>query len=161
MRRSNVVVLFTVALCSAFVPRLGHAEAKPNPKAAGGGVEQQLDGLTDRMVQAQLHGDPAAYERYYAEDAIIIHAPGTLFTKAEEIANLKSGEIKYDGYDVRDKKIHVHGDTAVVEILASVKGSFKGKPFDSEFRVTRVWARSKGDWKVVVFQTTRITPPSP
>lgn len=161
MRRWRLFALCTVTLCSLTVPALGHAQAGQKAKASGREVEQQIDGLTQQMVQAQLNGDPTAYEQHYADSAVIIHAPGTAFTKSEEIANLKSGAIKYDSYDVRDKKIHVYGDTAVVELLASAKGTFKGKAFDSDFRVTRVWVRTKSNWKVVLFQTTRVAPPSP
>ncbi len=160
MHRLKQLAGAVIAVSLLSVPTLGNAQAGQTAKASGSGVEQQIDALTQQIMQAQVHGDPAPYQKYYADNAIIIHAAGQVFTKSEEIANLKSGETKYESYDVRNKTVHLYRDTAVVESLVAAKGILKGQPFDSEFRVTRIWAKSSGNWKVVVFQTTRVAPPS-
>lgn len=130
--------------------------AAPLALAQVGNVEQQISALSDEMIQANLKGDTNFYQNYYADDATIVHGNGKLFTKDQDIADLKSGSLKYESIDVREKTIHVYGDTAVVHLLLTFKGSLSGKPFDPiDLRRTVVWVNQKGHWKVVAWQVTR------
>jgi ketosteroid isomerase-like protein len=147
MRKVNLVVsaFFSIWLLAA-----------PLASAQGGNVEQQISALSDEMIQANLRGDTGFYQKYYADDATIVHGNGKLFTKDQDIADLKSGAIKYEAIDVREKTIHVYGDTAVVHLLLTFKGSLSGKPFGPiNLRRTVVWVNQKGNWKVVAWQVTR------
>lgn len=81
------------------------------------------------MIQANLKGDAEFYRKYYTEDATIVHGNGKLFTKEQELADLKSGSLKYESIDVREKTMHAYGDTAVVHVLLTFKGLLAGKPF--------------------------------
>jgi ketosteroid isomerase-like protein len=147
MRKVNLVVS---ALLS------GWLLAAPLVLAQDGNVEQQISALSDEMIQANLRGDTNFYQKYYADDAIIVHGNGKLFTKDQDIADLKSGSLKYESIDVREKTIHVYGDTAVVHLLLTFKGSLSGKSFDPiNLRRTVVWVNQKGNWKVVTWQVTR------
>jgi ketosteroid isomerase-like protein len=148
MRKMNpfVSALFSVWLLAA-----------PLALAQDGNVEKQISALSDAMIQANLKEDSNFYQKYYAEDATIVHGNGKLFTKAQEIADLKSGSLKYESIDVREKTIHVYGDTAVVHILLTFKGLLSGKPFGPiDLRRTVVWLKQKGDWKIVAWQVTRV-----
>ncbi|MGY2488112.1 nuclear transport factor 2 family protein [Cupriavidus necator] len=147
MRKANLVVsaLFSVWPLAA-----------PLALAQGGNVEQQISALSDEMIQANLKGDTNFYQKYYADDATIVHGNGKLFTKDQDIADLKSGSLKYESIDVREKTIHVYGDTAVVHLLLTFKGSLSGQPFGPiNLRRTVVWVNQKGNWKVVAWQVTR------
>jgi len=147
MRRMNRLALALVAVCLLAVPlALGQ----------GGSTEQQISALSDQMIQAQLKADTSYFEKNYADDATIVHGNGKLFTKAEEIADLKSGSLKYESIDVRERKIHVYGDTVVVNFLISFKGVVGGKPFPGDLRRTVVWVKQKGNWKIVAYQVTRL-----
>jgi ketosteroid isomerase-like protein len=97
-------------------------------------------------------------EKHYADDYIPIHGDGTLTTKAQEIENFKTGATKYDSITLREAKIRIYGDTAVVNAWASVKTVVNGRPYSGGVRNTRVWVKSSGSWRRVLFQTTRVTP---
>ena len=143
--KSRCVALFSVWLLAA-----------PLASAQGGNVEQQISALSDEMIQANLKGDTNFYQKYYADDATIVHGNGKLFTKDQDIADLKSGSLKYESIDVREKTIRVYGDTAVVHLLLTFKGSLSGQPFGPlNLRRTVVWNNQKGNWKVVAWQVTR------
>jgi len=147
MRKVNLIALAMVAVCLL---------AAPVALGQGGSAEQQISALSDQMIQAQLKADTSYFEKNYAEDAMIVHGNGKLYTKAEEIAELKSGSLKYESNEVRERKIHVYGDTAVVNFLISFKGTIGGKPFPGDLRRTVVWVKQKGNWKIVAYQVTRI-----
>ena len=152
MRRVNFIVLALVAMIYLLAAQVALAQ--------GGSAEQQISALSDRMIQAQLKADTSYFEKYYADDATIVHGNGKLFTKSAEIADLKSGSLKYESVEVRERKIHVYGDTAVVDFLISFKGVVGGKLFPGDLRRTVVWVKQKGNWKVVAYQVTRIPPTS-
>src|SRR5271157_4965504 len=134
--------------------------AAPLALGQGGTVEQQISALSDQFIQAQLKDDTSFFEKYYADDASIIHSDGTIWTKAQEIANLKSGTLKYESIDVRERKIRVYGDTAVVTFLIFFKGVLIGKPYSGDNRRTMVWVKQKGNWKTVAYHVTRVVPAS-
>ena len=147
MIRKNIV---SVTLCVIWML------AAPIASAQVGTAEQQISALSDEMIQANLKADAGFYEKYYADDAIIVHGNGKLVTKEQDIADLKSGTLKYESIDVREKSIRVHGDTAVVHLLITFKGSLNGQPFPPvNLRRTVVWVNQKGSWKVVAWQVTR------
>jgi hypothetical protein len=122
-----------------------------------GNVEQQIKTLSDQLSQAYVKGDTSFFEKYLADDYTGIYASSLPVTKAE---NLKPGAIKFESFDVREMKIHVYGDTAVVTSLTSSKGTIEGKPFSGDYRTTRVWVKQKGGWKLVAFQSTQVPPAS-
>ena len=132
--------------------------AAPLALGQAGSVEQQISALSDEMIQANLKDDTSFYEKYYADNAVIVHGNGKLFTKEQELADLKSGALKYESIDVREKKIHVYGDTVVVNFLITFKGSLSGKAFPpTDLRRTVVWVKQNGNWRVVAWQVTRAT----
>lgn len=147
MRKINLIVLALVAI---------YLLTSPTALGQGGSAEQQIAALSDQMIQAQLKADTSYFEKNYADDATIVHGNGKLFTKAEEISDLKSGSLKYESNEVRERKIHVYGDTAVVALLISYKGTVSGKPFSGDLRRTVVWVKQKGNWKIVAYQVTRL-----
>ena len=134
--------------------------AAPLALGQGGTVEQQISALSDQFIQAQLKDDTSFFEKYLGDDATIIHSDGTIWTKAQEIANLKSGTLKYESIETRERKIRVYGDTVVVTFLIFFKGVLGGKPYSGDNRRTMVWVKQKGNWKTVAYQVTRVVPAS-
>lgn len=177
MRKVNVIVLAVVAISLLAAPLAvgqggnppastkgsgatsGHGMTAAEQTGKGSGdVEQQIKVLSDQMIEAQLKADTSYFEKNYADDATIIHGNGKLFTKAEEIADLKSGSLKYESIDTRERKIHVYGHTAVVSFLLSFKGAVSGKPYSGDLRRAVVWVKQNGNWKIVAYQVTRVAP---
>jgi len=147
MRKVSFIVLAAVAVYLLAVPlALGQ----------GGSVEQQIKTLLDQSTQARLKGDSSFFEKHFADDATIVHSDGTISTKAQEIENMKSGTVKYESIEVRETKIQVYGNTAVSTQLVSFKGVLSGKPVSADVRVTGVYVKQKGNWKIVAFLNTRL-----
>ena len=134
------------------------ASTKASKATSGGNVEQQIKTLSDQLVQALLKGDTGFFEKYYADDAVIVRGAGKVFPKAQDIENLKSGALRFEAYNVREQKTHTYGDTAVVNLLASVRGSGEGQAFSGDYRVTWVWVKQKGNWKLALYQVTSASP---
>ena len=147
-----------LSLCLAsMAPAAGQAVAQTTD-AAVLQTQQEIKTLQGEVIQAILKSDTNVMEKYYSDDYVAIHGDGKLTTKAQEMENFKSGVTKYDYITVREAKIRIYGDTAVVNALASVKTIVNGQPYSGDVRNTRVWVRQSGTWKLVVFQTTRVIP---
>jgi len=147
MRKVDEIALALVTLC-VFAVSLALGQ--------GGSAEQQISALSDQMIRAQLKADISYFEKHYADDATIVHGDGEVFTKAKEIGDLNSGSLKYDLNVVRERKVHIYGDTAVVAFLMSYEGTVSGKPFSGDLRRTVVWVKQNGNWSIVAYQVTRL-----
>jgi uncharacterized protein (TIGR02246 family) len=134
----------------------GMTAAQQTSQSSSETVEQEIKALQGQLIQATLKGDTSFFEKYWADDYVAIHGDGKQSTKAQEIENFKSGAVKYESIEVREAKIRTYGDTVVVNLLGSVKATINGKPYGGDFRNTRVWVKQNGNWKIVVFQTTRV-----
>ncbi len=152
MKNQNVIMTVVICAYITAVP-FHHAQA---PRESGEAA-QQVGALADQLIQALLKRDIAFYDKCYADDAVIVHGTGTQFSKAQEIANLRAGTLRYDGYDVSRRELHSYRGTVVETSQTSASGLYEGRPFHAVFRITRVWIRQKRGWQVVLFQGTRIS----
>lgn len=153
----NLIFLALVAIYLLAAP-LASGQAEKTRKAKGENVEEQIAALSDQVLQADLKADTGFMEKHFADDYTAIYSSGKLFTKAQDIERIKSGDLKYEALDVRERKIRIYGNTAVVILLVSSKGTLSGKPFSGDFRSTWIFVKQKGNWKKVAFQATRVAP---
>jgi ketosteroid isomerase-like protein len=131
---------------------------KQTAKGGGGTVEQQIKALHAQLMEATLKQDPGFLEKYLADDYMAIRNDGKVTTKVQEIENYKSGVTKYESIEIREATVRIHGKTAIYNSLNSIKATINGKPFSGDVRNTRVWVKQNGNWKIVVFQATKVAP---
>ena len=67
------------------------ATAQPQRAAA----ERQVLATDDERNQALRRGDPAPLERIYADDYTLVTSLGQVRTKAEQINELRSGQLRH------------------------------------------------------------------
>jgi len=126
-------------------------------------ARQEIERLEEQARQAALKGDAGFVEKYTAPDYVAIMANGRSHSKAEEIQNRQSGGLTYQTIEVRELKVRIYGDTAVCNSLAAIKltqqekgyTTYYTKEYSGDYRITRVWVKQGGDWKLVSFQSTR------
>jgi uncharacterized protein (TIGR02246 family) len=155
MKNLSSIAMAILAICLLAGPPVS-AQGQQAGETKAGSAEQEIKALQVEFVKAILKGDASFYQKYYADDAFSVHGQGQVYTKAQEIADLQSGSLKYDSYTIRDQKIHIDGSTALVVTLASGKGLLESKPFNQDLRTTYVWVKQNGNWKLVLRQVTRI-----
>ena len=102
----------TVAWVLGFLMLWGSAIAQD--KLAVGGAEAALKAIEEKWDAANLKGDAAALGAIFADTFISTSSEGKVRTRAEMLAQVKSGEMKYQTSKVDDMKIFVYGDAAVV-----------------------------------------------
>jgi ketosteroid isomerase-like protein len=147
--------VFLLALAAAVPVRAGflHAERHEDRHA--------IDRLEEQWRAAILNGNSAAMESLLADDYMAITPNGTLQSKEQAIANLKSGTLHLQRLEVTDRKVRFYGSTALVRCRAEVSGKTADGDLSGSYRYTRVYVQdTKGVWRIVSFEANRIREPA-
>jgi ketosteroid isomerase-like protein len=122
---------------------------------AGPTPDQEIRALEKRWNEARVRADVAALDTLLAAEWTVTHGDGTVDTKAQYLADLRSGDRKFFG-DVKqdDFTVRVHGDTAIVAGISDSKVEYKGTAGGGPLRFTRVYLKRDGRWQMVVSHAT-------
>jgi ketosteroid isomerase-like protein len=123
-------------------------------------VRHKIDQLEDHWRDAILNRNVAAMDALLASDYMAITANGTLQSKDEALANLRSGALHIKSLEITDRKVRFYGATALVTSRAEVSGTTPDGDLTGSFRYTRVYVRdASGAWRIVSFEASRIREP--
>jgi ketosteroid isomerase-like protein len=156
-RRLALGRIVAVALALAVCGSILHAgQAKPKKHEN----RRDIDTLEEAWRNAALKSDAAAMSALLADDYLAITASGTLQTRDETLASLRSGKVHFTAITFSDRKVRFYGKTALVVSLANVKGTSGEGDFSGNYRYTRVYVcDAQGKWKIVSFEVSRIRQP--
>lgn len=116
-----------------------------------------IDRLEEVWRDALVQGNTAAMDSLLADDFMAITPSGTLQTKEQTLASLRSGQLHITAMIFSDRKVRFYGTTALVTSLAEVSGTNAEGDITGDYRYTHVYARdAKGKWKIVSFEASRI-----
>jgi ketosteroid isomerase-like protein len=119
-------------------------------------AEQEIRQRETRRSEALVRGDFGTLDEILSDDLTYTHASGVYESKAQIMANLKSGQVKYESFTPEDVLVRVYGTTGVVTGVARVKVRVKGEHLSLQLRFTNVYVK-KGDlWQMVAWQATRL-----
>lgn len=149
--RASFWIVFLI-LC---VPHAG-AKTIPYPHRQPKQIVRIIEQLEQQWQQAELHANTAVIANMLSDDYLGIYGDGTLATKAETLAGLKDGSVRFTEIDTSDRKIRVYGTTAVVVSKAQVAGTIDGEDISGHYRYTRVYHRINGVWKIVSFEASTL-----
>jgi len=122
------------------------------------GDEDDVLRAEHELALCYQNSDAACIEQGVMEDYILINSRGKISTRADDLAEAKKGDPKYEIFENHDMKARVHGDSAVVTGVTHTKGISGGQPFDAEFRFTDTFVKDRGRWRLFAGQAMKITP---
>src|SRR5260370_745935 len=106
-------------------------------KAAVSAPEQEIRAMEAQWNEARAHGDVATLDRVLVGDWTVTHANGTTDTKAEYLADLRSGARKFAGAVTEsDLVIRLYGDTAVAAGSSNSTVTLNGHPQEGALHFT-------------------------
>jgi hypothetical protein len=86
-----------------------------------------------------------------------VNGHGQLRTKAERIADIKSGHSSIDSVTHEEEPVvKTHGKTTLVLSRVTIVGKYSGHEVSSQFRSLHVWINENGHWWLVYNQLTPI-----
>jgi ketosteroid isomerase-like protein len=130
--------------------------ASSTPALAQDPAEAEVSSLIERWAEARVNGDAAFLEQFYAEELRIGQANGGLIDREDDIALFAAREIKPEYIRDTDMTVRVYGDTAVVECIESLKGTYRGTPGEMSLRMLNVLTRRDGRWQLVASQSALV-----
>jgi ketosteroid isomerase-like protein len=145
--------ILPACLLMAAAVQLGYAKSGKNS------VEQILIRMEQDWSQADIQRDATALNQILAEDWIGIDFEGTILNKAQALQGIGSGSGSLQSTVLRDMKVRVYGNTAVVTGTDTEKGEYHGTDSSGRYCWTDVFVRRNGRWQAVSSQSTKLTVP--
>lgn len=124
--------------------------------AACAETPEQAKALDREWAAATTKVDVSALNRLLADDLTYTHSTGQTQTKAEFIATVSKGEIRYHSIEVESSSARVYGNTAIVASHLRIKLTTGGRDVNLHASFLDVWAKKSGRWQMVAHQATRI-----
>lgn len=129
---------------------------QPLPGSTASGAEEQtLIRIEEDWMNALQKSDAAAFERHLAKEWTF-NSDGQVSTKAQVLAEIRSGAYKITSIESSDLKPHVFGDVAFVTGTIAIKGKYKGSDMPSPQRSTDFLVKRDGQWQAVNSQNITI-----
>ena len=88
--------------------------------------EAHIRSLNEASGEAQVKRDIAALDRLLADDFILTRASGVVANKAQNLADVQSGDRLFTSYKSDDVRVRLYGDAAVVTGQVTSSGTYKG-----------------------------------
>ena len=141
-----------LVICSS----LAFGQAASAKKADAPSVEQALMQMERDWTQAGLKKDVATLDKIIADDWTAFDFQGKPETKAQVIADLKSGSSFSQTVELGEMKVKVFGDTAVVTGSDMEKSTYKGKDSSGKYVWTDVFVKRNGRWQAVSSMSVKL-----
>jgi ketosteroid isomerase-like protein len=138
---------YTAENCMLYLSLL--KEWRDKTSAVNVSAEQELIRLENEWADAWVKSDVAFFERIGADDYTWTAPWGEVWTKARDLALLKSGDSVITSWVLSEMKVRVYGDAAVVTGRCAVKEAYKGKDVSDQYRFTDTWVKRAGRWQCV------------
>jgi hypothetical protein len=151
MKRPMAFFLSTAVALLGFSQIAAHASDKEK-------VEQQILKTLEQRGEAQIQRDFPTLERIMADECTYTHASSQTQSKAEFLADLKSGKRIYKALKNTDLHVMVYGGTAVLTGRSDISAVNDGKDVEVATKFLEVYQKRDGRWQMVAHQSTRLAP---
>jgi ketosteroid isomerase-like protein len=150
MKKITYVAILTVALLS-----FGRQQSVAQGTDAA--PEQEVRQAIKKYREALLQRDASALEQIWADDYTFTNGAGETHSKAQRLANLKSGATSLDSISQEEEmKVRVHGDVAVATGRVTIKGQYSGKQASGQYQSINVWVKGPAGWQLIANQLTPV-----
>lgn len=121
--------------------------------------EQEVRQAIEKYRTALLRRDIPTLEKIWADDYIFVNASGDVLTKAQRLANAKSGATTLDSINEEENiTVRVYQNSAVATSRVTIKGQYSGQPTSGQYRSTHVWVKGPIGRQLVSNQLTTLAP---
>jgi ketosteroid isomerase-like protein len=151
MNRMIIAIGVAILVFAVGAPSQTPAEART------GTAEQELLSLMQDWMNAEVKADMAFLERFITEDCVITDPVGAVWTKAQFLAGLESGEGAVISFALDNMKARIYGEAAVVNGRMTARQTFKGQDISGQYQCTDVFIKKEGRWQCVAIHLSLIS----
>jgi len=133
-----------------------HSSVPAALPATASAREADADGILDierSIWEAFRKGDLTPIEQYFSEDVSVLEG-ASAYRMSGKVDVLRAyrallKNVKIENYQILDPKVNVHGGTAVLSYYYTESLRTQGMPVTESGKITTVYAREDGEWRVV------------
>lgn len=146
-------------VCFVVAMAFGTAMAEEGPSTQAQ-VGSEIHELELKWIQADMSGDGETLRSILHEDFLASSLDRAPIDREAYIAQF-SGNTERQGMsqDLSDRHVVVNGDTAVVLLNDTIRGTNEGKPFSAVMRLTVTWVKRDGRWQALAMHSHVLPPP--
>jgi ketosteroid isomerase-like protein len=148
MRSVRLPALALVLIGGALLPGFTRLRTSPLDDAA---TVAALDTKYQAAVKAN---DWKGMDAILADDFILVTGTGKVFTKADLLAEARSGSTTFEHQEDSLQTVRIWGNTAVVTALLWEKGTSGTKTFDKRLWFSDTYVRAPTGWRYVFGQAS-------
>jgi len=111
--------------------------------------------MEDERIQSGVRKDTDVIAAATANEYVQIDLDRHVFDKSSAMQRIRSSQIQLQSNAIDEMTVRIFGDTVVVTARSTPKGTIGGGDFP-RVRYSRVYLKRDGQWKVVLFQMSRI-----
>ncbi len=146
-------MMVKVGLCAALLTACALAQSGTAESAA---QEAKIVVLERLWNDAQVHRDSRALEALIADRFVNTEYDGEVSDRDKFLADIKDPEFKPSVMNIRDVKVNLYRDTAVVTGIYLAKGTYSGRIYEHTGRFTDTWIFENGRWLCVASHTSLV-----
>jgi ketosteroid isomerase-like protein len=152
MKRSIPHLVIAITLLSFVSEPSATPQNAENSKS-----EQEVRQTIEKYRTALLRRDIPVLEKIWADDYVFVNASGEVLTKAQRLANVKSGATTLESINEEENiTVRVYQNSAVATSRVTIKGHYSGQPTSGQYRSTHVWVKGPAGWQLVSNQLTAL-----
>lgn len=149
----SIRILAALAIPFSLIPAT--ADSIPPPPTS---VETAVEARSRAWIKTALDGDIDAFRSFASDDYVLMWAePARDGRKArwatrtidEWVELLRSGSTKYQSIELRNTKVHVHGDVAIFAGEYRERVTREGRQYTDAGLFSETWARRHDQWIIV------------
>jgi hypothetical protein len=122
-----------------------------------GNIRQALLTTNAARFTAKVRGDLAGLDTLLAPDLTYIHSDGALESKAQFLATLRTGRLRYEAISPYDLEERIYGEAGVVTGRSAMRVRVGQDLLRFSIRFTAMYRREGRRWVLVAWQATRLT----
>ena len=119
-------------------------------------IKQEFRDLERGWVAAYMQGDTELFDRIWIEGFIFTFPFGQFTNKAQEMANIKSGDLAFESLSTDNLKVRVYGHMAVMAGRLTMKGRYKDRDLSGQYSYTNVLGKRQENWRIVAAHAVHI-----
>ncbi|MFO7324325.1 MAG: nuclear transport factor 2 family protein [Pseudomonadota bacterium] len=156
-----VVAVCAALLASACKPGAGTDAGTDAMAADAAAREREIRELEQRQVEIALSGDREALLQVFSPDFRMVSPVGGIVDREELLGLLAGGNPPYSEASYTTDWVRVFGDVVVTSGTEDV--TFGGERAGQKQlrRVTQIWERRDGGWRLAARHATLVEPPAP
>ena len=144
IKRVIPYIVITVALLSFAFGQSAIQKESGNSKS-----EQEVRQAIGKYRAALLRRDIPAMQQIWTDDYFFVTAAGEMLTKAQHLANLKSGTTTLESINEEEElKVRIHQNTAVATSRVTIKGQYSGQQTSGQYRSIHIWVKGPTGWAI-------------